>query len=80
LVTLDSPLNLVRSDLSRRCQAVTKPSGKGLPAVGLFFVVGVGDAMKKQDVLRSGHKHRYARNFGHVSDTTIPESEKVSRR
>jgi hypothetical protein len=55
LVTLDSPSNLVHSDLSRRSQAYTKPSGKGLPAVGLFFVVGVGDAMKQQDVLRSGH-------------------------
>jgi len=31
-----------------------EPSVKGLPAVGLFFV-GVGDAMKRQDVLRSGH-------------------------
>jgi hypothetical protein len=54
--------------------------GKACLPSACFFVVGVSDAMKQQDVLRSGHTLYSAKNFGHVSDMASSESKKVSRR
>ena len=74
---LDSLPNLARIDLLQRRLTDIKPSGQGL---GLPIFLGVGVALLKQGVLRSGHMHWSGKNFGHVSDTAIAENKKVSRR